>query len=787
MSAASFGVVAKVSAACPGSCDYPPAGRDWYHGYLTNSQATGLPGQQGAVWPSTSGLLDVHNGAQFISWVQGSLFDTGNGSVNDRAGAAAYVVTSMLGYKGPDFGDNFMNGVNTARARWTDWVTLVQQYEAAGLVNFDATVVSCHPYTQANMNYVTHDVFFYNTSQLGMTSGCDTEEEVVFTNPVNGNYYRLKKICGNPIGDNYGLPPAGNFTYVPGISANAATNPQAIPGNGTGSTTNSVVYPGQTLKFDLNVTNTGTGTGPAAKNQGVVYALDPSTGMPYYYVDPGCGSSCYNTPANSTTPQSGQVVLYNPGGANNVPALTVGQVYNSPPGSAADSPDAFSFAVPNNAPVGRKYCFYSTVNPGNSSNTTPHTNYGGLCYIVQAPIAASCNGFTLDPSSVDPSTPFSVTVRVRYSSGAEATTALSQPGARLYTTITGPSGTLLPVWSVTPLQYDGSGGVSGTTSFAALNKTGTFTVWYGVENTTNVGKVNCLGDFSVANRPYFQVDGGDVSAGAGMSIGGSECAASGGVNAKQDASIVSWNRGSAGAYGGAGTPFGALALNHLQGFATGKGTGLAPDGVSFANTGGSANQVDDAQQLFGGEFGGTNCTADFFKNASGVQTGNVTIAGRAVANGSRTTIYVDGNVYITGNITFSGSYASAADIPAFSIIVRGNIYIAPGVTQLDGFYIAEPSSGSATNGIIYTCASAPFTAASLNRNLQAICGTALTVNGGFVGRQIWLLRTAGTISSTPAEIFNYVPEAWLSAPYGNGLTPGKTDGYDSITSLPPVL
>jgi len=118
--------------------------------------------------------------------------------------------------------------------------------------------------------------------------------------------------------------------------------------------------------------------------------------------------------------------------------------------------------------------------------------------------------------------------------------------------------------------------------------------------------------------------------------------------------------------------------------------------------------------------------------------------------------------------------------------VKGNIYIAPGVTQLDGFYIAQASSGSATNGVIYTCASAPFTAAPLNRNLQNTCSTALTVNGSFNARQVWLLRTAGTLSTTPAEKFNYVPELWLSAPFDNGL--GGTSGdYDSITSLPPVL
>jgi hypothetical protein len=395
----------------------------------------------------------------------------------------------------------------------------------------------------------------------------------------------------------------------------------------------------------------------------------------------------------------------------------------------------------------------------------------------------TCSGINTTPAAIDPGTPYSVTGRVTYGSSTETDAVLAQPGTKFFINVSGPSGTTNNP-NATPISRSGQT-LSATVNLGVPGQSGSYTVTYGI--TGPFGAKSCTANFSVTNQPYFQVNGGDISAGGGMSIGGNECSA--GVNANQNAGIVSWNRGAASGYGGAGTAYGALALNHLQGFATAQagGSAVAPNGLSFANTGGDADQNDAGRQLYGGEYGSAACTADFFANANNVQSGNITIGGQAIPNGTRKTIYVNGNVYITGNITFSGSYASASDIPAFSIIVKGNIYIAPGVTQLDGFYIAEPSSASATNGIIYTCAPSAFTAASLNRNLQNSCNAALTVNGSFVARQVWLLRTAGTLTGSAAETFNYVPELWLSEPLGNGLSPGRADDYDAITSLPPVL
>lgn len=404
---------------------------------------------------------------------------------------------------------------------------------------------------------------------------------------------------------------------------------------------------------------------------------------------------------------------------------------------------------------------------------------GSISPLSTPSLTGTCSGMTIDPGKPDPHTPYTVTAAVSYSSSANA--SLANTLNNMYINVNGPS----VAYSNSNVGTTQSGAtLRGTVSLGATNNTGTYTVSYGMAG--GIGAVSCSGSFTVADQPYTTIGGGDTSSGAGMSTGGVDCAAPADVKG----GLVGWNKGASGGYAGAGTQYAALALNYLQDFASAQGTsGLAPTGLSFANT--SAAGINVANGLFGGKFGGLSCAPDYFANATGIQTGNITIGGQAVANGTHTTVYVKGNVYITGNITYSGSYASVADIPSYSIIVQGNIYIAPGVSQLDGLYVAEPtvSGGVASNGVIYTCASAPFTAAALNSNLYNTCKvSALTVNGSFVARQVWLLRTAGTVSQTASESFNFNPEVWLSLPPATASGSSSVSSkYDAITSLPPVL
>jgi len=736
---------ASVSALCPGSCQYPSTGRDYFKGYYTNNNLptnNAIPNSHGYFWPSSEAPWAVSNVNQWISFIQGSLYDTSNGSVNDHTGAASYYVNHMTGHKGTEFGGSVLNGVNAGRARFAEWSQLMRDYDAAGLVRWSDTLTQCYGDVQANMDFIAHDSFYY--SNTNMPRGCYTDPSITFLDPDTLQpIFQIKKTCGNPIGENRALPPPN----PPTGTLNPPTPPSGStpPGYNTG---------------DVNVNSscsfiTGTATDPAAPSYAVVIR-----------------------------------VTYSRGGT------TLGTDQTTASTSGAHR---YSLATPNYVRESITPVTVSAVGVRSNGSTT--FNLTGSPISVGPCLLANpnCGPMNVSPASLDPGTAFTVTTSVKYGSMLEAQTAQAQSDFRYFITITGPNGYSYN-GNVTPTGPDPSTFTfTGAVTRPPTGAPGKYVVGWGISGS--FGAVNCgsaiTGNtnppvFNVTNKPYFKVNDGDISAGAGISTGGVNCA-SGGVAPNQNASIASWNRGSAGSYGGAGAEFGALALNHLLGFVSGQGSSYAPSRLSFANTG-AANQVNVSQELYGGKYGNTACTADYFANASNIQTGNITINGLSIANGTHQTIYVDGNVYINGNITFAGAtagYPNAAAIPSFSLVVRGNIYVAPGVTQLDGFYIAQPTSGSATNGIIYSCARSGFgtnAVNSLTSSLQSGCSSPLTVNGAFTGRQVWLLRTAGTVSgNTAAETFNYSPDVWLSTPYGNGLTPGTTDEYDSITSLPPVL
>ena len=148
----------------------------------------------------------------------------------------------------------------------------------------------------------------------------------------------------------------------------------------------------------------------------------------------------------------------------------------------------------------------------------------------------------------------------------------------------------------------------------------------------------------------------------------------------------------------------------------------------------------------------------------------------------RTAWWYNGDLNIVSNIKFAGAltgWASREDVPAFYLVVNGNINIAPWVTQLDGVYIAQ-------GGTINTCAGA-----------VRDCGNQLVVNGSFMAKKVLLNRTKGTVrsgdinesrtSGKSAEVFNFSPEQLFgNKPKIEG--PFETiQPYDSIVGLPPIL
>jgi hypothetical protein len=296
--------------------------------------------------------------------------------------------------------------------------------------------------------------------------------------------------------------------------------------------------------------------------------------------------------------------------------------------------------------------------------------------------------------------------------------------------------------------------------------------------------------------------------------------------------------------GGSGSQLAALSNGNISGFSSASMT-AAPLNLrlTFANDISSRNHSN-----MGGNFNQNSCMPDYFDATqypegekksvissssfnwvSAANEEQTLINGNAVLGGvsgysKRHTLYVDGDVVIDGNILYKTTGWGGMDeleIPNFTLVVKGNIYIKPNVTQLDGTYIAQPASpGDTGSGNIYTCVSPssgnPFgdirNIDSPSSSPSHICNNQLTVVGSLVAERIQFLRTHGTlresraqdnypglnvvgrvVSSPAAEKIIYTPELYLSQPVFNtpgsssDSTPLTTGIYEYVTTLPPIL
>lgn len=325
----------------------------------------------------------------------------------------------------------------------------------------------------------------------------------------------------------------------------------------------------------------------------------------------------------------------------------------------------------------------------------------------------------------------------------------------------------------------------------------------------------------VSNKPYLRAYGGDVSAGGWFAGQATKC--QGGINAytRTNGPTISSTRS------GSGVQFAALAIDTIKGFTSASlrsanssaADAKPPFGLSFSNQNFTPSTGNSIDSLAGGSFGWCPTITDYYGTTkylsntdtdsidSGIITnkrgqthlsGNQTIGNLSVS--SQRAVYVEGDVYIDGNITYADNGSSTKDMPNFALIVKGNIYIAPGVTQLDGLYVAQPKndgSGGVSGGVISTCASEN----GVNKVNYTECKNQLTVNGAFVADYIHFLRTINTLrdskpreklsESSAAEIFNLNPEVYLANPAFRS-EGGSSDGegigkYDFITTLPPIL
>ena len=388
------------------------------------------------------------------------------------------------------------------------------------------------------------------------------------------------------------------------------------------------------------------------------------------------------------------------------------------------------------------------------------------------------------------------------------------PSATPYTVSINAGG--LPFGPTPPGSNNGTIGSAGGTAISSwagniplVTTLGPRNIIANVAYGTGGRSIQCSMNINVVSKPYISIYGGDVSVGkAAPRAGDTVC------TENTSAQILGWQRLTGLTYTGAGTQIAIFAINTIDQFASGQERSTTnPKSLTFANTGNAT-----ASSTYGGGLASTNisCAANYWSpsgsstpvtinpatNGTFQSTGNtnINVNPAGIGAGHDVTIYVNGNAYISGNILYDPtrtSYTNIDQIPSFRLIVQGNIYVAPTVTELHGTFVAV-DNGSGTAGKFYTCSSgfgAPTPA-----ELDGPClNNFLRVYGSVIADTIKLNRTGGTLSQAtvsdtynhnvhppgsrtgPAERFIYTPESWLTSEFNTGGDAG------SYKNQPPVL
>lgn len=332
------------------------------------------------------------------------------------------------------------------------------------------------------------------------------------------------------------------------------------------------------------------------------------------------------------------------------------------------------------------------------------------------------------------------------------------------------------------------------TTPGSITQPGVFTVFCGPGGSpaaVNVGRY-----------PYYKIYGNDAQAGGRFAVGNS-CSA---VAANPAATFRGYNKGGPGpapwlvtSYDfmrGAGAQFGLFALGSIQEVAS---AGMRPVigthkpiEETIANSTISAG-IGSYKNTYGGNGGISNCIPDYFSKYNAAQevvqssltpggiaaipastapirfikqgAGQPPIIVKNITNYSaKQTVYVDGDVRIQdGGVGLADGiiykpFTNSTDIPNFTLVVRGNIYIDNATDQLDGTYIAQPKADG-SKGLIVTCYYTVANTPVPSTEIANTCNHKLTFNGAVIAKEVKLLRTQGTLSSglesTPAVPFDF--------------------------------
>lgn len=728
---------------------YGAAGQAWpgvpdrseYRGYFTNVRDTSgthvFPNEyNGNAFPAR-----INTANEFISFVRGKL----SGNSQERTGASFLIQTMIgLGRSRPP-----------TAAQIAEWERRVRYAEARGWItwrtNFSYTINSFYQGPRGGGS-PNDDAFFYERG---------TRPSMVFRNASGTVVYAIKWECANPLGNVRGLQDDLSFSMS----------------GRTAITANPTPRPGESVTFAHYVRNNGpTATTPTAISWTTWNSLTGArTGGP----------------TSSGTYSAGQEKLVR----NEV------------------------VPVPVDTPAGTQICRQVGYDPTNGTGgrngrgpavcATVRYDYG-LTPIVNVQI----NGGATPGSTAEEGDNITFNYIVQNNGSTQSRPTTCVTSGRTYTGYEGAPGGLTPVAvgaACNEFPRNSSTTVASETFPAVANTTvcRQLSVTPSTHATPPVTATSTIVCAYVANKPYVKIFGGDIAAGGGLQSSGGSCST-------EDATIMGWSKrnDASNAWAGAGSQYAAFAYRALNDFATTQlsGGAAAPSGLAFANSG--ITNANRNSGTYGGAWGAASCIPDYYASkpdsASSLGTsvnlaplgtgayetsGDTTINGTNFGPGKRVSLFVDGDAYITDNIVYAGNWNSGS-VPLFELVVRGNLFISPNVTQLDGAYIAQQDGGGA-GGYLYTCTNtaSPFSALPLDGQLYDRCSSRLTVNGAAIANRIYLLRTIGTLrqstvnegrsTSNAGEIFNYNPAIWIAQP--TGIIKAVPDEYDSITSLPPIL
>jgi len=305
---------------------------------------------------------------------------------------------------------------------------------------------------------------------------------------------------------------------------------------------------------------------------------------------------------------------------------------------------------------------------------------------------------------------------------------------------------------------------------------------------------------TTVTKPYFNVLGGDVTAGSGFSTTAGSCT-------QLTSGVKSWNNDGGPDHTGAGSQLATFSLGNITSFATSINTsgGLSnvgtptpgPQNLSFANSPTPPVNVNDSAGQYGGGFGYLPCIKDYYtqtypkdphpSTATNVDLSTFTTSGIYSYSGSinlggtlnpglNVQLAVNGNVVVTGNVRYAASY-DLTNVPSLDVYAKGNISVDHSVGTMHGLYVAKLTFATCANATVETTA-------------FDTCNNPLTIYGSVLANQIDFDRTFGSLNAGagPAESIRYTPELWLPNTSGTAtLDCSPNCNYESITSLPPVL